>query len=63
MVKEEGAAQIHVALALVKVLKMLPDDFVRTFLPQTLLGVAGLLKSRLQSVRWASRCRGLLDPS
>lgn len=41
-----------VALALVKLVKHLPEPAARALLPRTLQGVANLLRSRLQRIRW-----------
>ena len=41
-----------VALAIVKLLKLLPEDVMVQQLPQALQGVAHLLRNRLQRIRW-----------
>ena len=48
-------ARATVALAVVKVLKLLPEDVMRMELPRTLQKVANLLKERLQRIRDDSR--------
>ena len=40
-----------VALALVRLLKLLPETVMQAELPRVLQGVANLLKSRLQRIR------------
>ena len=42
-----------VGLAVVKVLRLVPDDDRAAALPGVLTSVANLLKSRQQGVRWA----------
>ena len=41
-----------VALALVKLLRLLPQAAARAALPRALQGVANLLRNRLQRIRW-----------
>jgi len=44
-----------VALAMVKLLRLLPESTARAQLPRTLQGVANLLRNRLQRFRRASQ--------
>ena len=41
-----------VALALVKLLRLMPPEAMRAQLPRVLQGVANLLRNRLQRIRW-----------
>ena len=53
-IKEEKGMQsnnIHVALAVVKLLKLLPDHLIQTHLPQLILKIVGNLRVKDQSVR------------
>ncbi len=60
-----------VALAMVKLLRLLPESTARAQLPRTLQGVANLLRNRLQRFRRASatascpryRCFDMVDAS
>ena len=42
-----------VALALVKLLRLMPPEAMRAQLPRVLQGVANLLRNRLQRIRYA----------
>ena len=57
-----AAAQVvraPVALAMVKLLRLLPEDAARATLPATLQGVANLLRNRLQRFRCALTTPGV----
>lgn len=54
VVKSGEAVRPAVALALVKLLRLLPPAAIRTALPRALQGVANLLKNRLQRIRCLS---------
>ena len=51
IVKSKDAVRPAVALALVKLLKLLPEPVLQAELPRVLQGVANLLKSRIQRIR------------
>ncbi len=51
LVVKKESVRAPVALALVKVLRLLPQRAMRLELPRVLQGVANLLKGRLQSTR------------
>jgi len=52
---DNAVARAPVALGIVKVLKLLPDEVMRLELPRTLQKVGNLLKKRLQSTRDSAR--------
>ena len=54
MVKSGEAIRSSVALALVKLLKLLPQEATKAALPRALQGVANLLRNRLQRIRHVS---------
>ena len=49
--KDREAVRAHVALAIVKLLKRLPEAALRAALPTSLQKVANLLRTRLQRIR------------
>ena len=51
IVKSGEAVRTAVALALVKLLRLLPASATRAALPRALQGVANLLRNRLQRIR------------
>ena len=53
VVKAGEAVRPPVALALVKLLRLLPAAVTRALLPRALQGVANLLRNRLQRIRRA----------
>eukprot|EP00879_Flechtneria_rotunda_P029016 GHRR01031270.1.p1 GENE.GHRR01031270.1~~GHRR01031270.1.p1 ORF type:complete len:207 (+),score=110.35 GHRR01031270.1:212-832(+) len=55
VVDDKEVARAPVALALVKLIKLLPPEVERVSLPRALTSIANLLRSRLQSSRDAAR--------